>query len=122
MTYTAQDFTNDARDFKSVTAAVAEKLIASQTGEVVFVGRPTCHFCRKFMPKLHQVAKDHQIEVNYLSSEVSGNTEEIEAFRNHYKVQTVPALVYSDQEGTKIVCDSSLEPEEIEAFLNLPIK
>lgn len=80
-----------------------------------FIGRPTCPYCRRFEPKLTQVAKDNQLTVHFLNSEnQDSDTQEL---RTTYDVPTVPGLLVAKSGHVKVVCDSSLSEEAILDFI-----
>lgn len=97
-----------------------EQLLAKHEAKedfILFMGRPTCVFCRRFAPKLAQVAKKQQLLVYYIDSNHFADFEDIQAFRSHYDIKTVPALVVGNSESVKVVCDSSLSPTAIADFI-----
>lgn len=103
--------------FISIDPEKAEQLVQEKAGSIIFVGRPNCPFCQKFIPKLYQVAQDHKLDVYYLYSQDPKFSEEIQAFRNKHGIETVPGLVYAGSQ-TMVRCDSSMTPEEIAEFVH----
>lgn len=102
-----------------IPSSVAEvtSAIASGKDMIVFLGRSSCPYCRRFAPKLAQVATDNQKEVYFVDSENAADTAELAAFRENYQLVTVPALLVSYDQHQRAVCDSSLTPDDILAFL-----
>lgn len=84
---------------------------------ILFLGRPTCSFCRRFAPKLAQVSQEKELTVYYIPSDSLADFEAIQEFRASNKIQTVPALVVGNAGSVKVVCDSSLSPSEIADFI-----
>lgn len=117
MSQEVQSFLDLVKDFKEVTPEEADTLLSTKEGTVVFIGRPTCPYCRKFAPKLHQVSKELNIDVYFTNSEHPDHTDALTAFRNKYNVPTVPGLLYAGSEGVSTRCDSSMSPEEITTFV-----
>lgn len=102
-----------------IPSSVAEvtSAIASGKDMIVFLGRSSCPYCRRFAPKLVQVATDNQKEVYFVDSENAADAAELAAFRENYQLVTVPALLVSYDQHQRAVCDSSLTPDDILAFL-----
>ncbi|WP_165329424.1 thioredoxin family protein [Streptococcus tangpeifui] len=100
-----------------ISAAEARNRIAAQEKFILFIGRPTCPFCRRFAPKLGQAVQETGAAVAYLNSEDMSQIEDIQALRNRYGVATVPGLLVSQNGSVKVVCDSSLTPEDIKDFM-----
>ncbi|VGQ41964.1 thioredoxin [Streptococcus pyogenes] len=102
-----------------IPSSVAEvtSAIASGKDMIVFLGRSSCPCCRRFAPKLAQVATDNQKDVYFVDSENAADAAELAAFRENYQLVTVPALLVSYDQHQRAVCDSSLTPDDILAFL-----
>lgn len=102
-----------------IPSSVAEvtSAIASGKDMIVFLGRSSCPYCRRFAPKLAQVATDNQKEVYFVDSENAADAAELAAFRENYQLVTVAALLVSYDQHQRAVCDSSLTPDDILAFL-----
>ncbi|AKI36122.1 TPA: thioredoxin domain-containing protein [Streptococcus pyogenes] len=104
-------------NFISSSVAEVTSAIASGKDMIVFLGRSSCPYCRRFAPKLAQVATDNQKEVYFVDSENAADAAELAAFRENYQLVTVPALLVSYDKHQRAVCDSSLTPDDILAFL-----
>ncbi|VGQ65273.1 bacteriocin transporter [Streptococcus pyogenes] len=102
-----------------IPSSVAEvtSAIASGKDMIVFLGRSSCPYCRRFAPKLAQVATDNQKDVYFVDSENAADAAELAAFCENYQLVTVPALLVSYDQHQRAVCDSSLTPDDILAFL-----
>ena len=103
--------------FTQVSAQEAQKGIDEETGYVLFIGRPTCSYCRRFAPKLAQVARESALTVHYLKSDDPADAEGINALRQKYNVTTVPGFLVGDKGVARVICDSSLAVEEISLFI-----
>ena len=100
--------------FKETHPKDADELLEAKAGNIVFIGRETCPYCRKFVRKLNPLADEYDLTVHYVHSQHPEYEDEVELLREKYDVPTVPGLLYSSETAGLIVkCDSSLEPEEI---------
>ena len=63
--------TSFASFFTEITAQEAKKCLEVAEGFILFIGRPSCPYCRRFEPKLTQVAKDNQLTVYFVNSEAA---------------------------------------------------
>lgn len=112
-------FLEEVKVFNAVTAEEAEALLKIK-GSILFIGRETCPYCRKFVRKLSPLAVEHDFTVNYLHSQPADGQEAVDALRDKYEVPTVPGFLYVEEEGKVTVkCDSSLSPEEILEIIKL---
>ena len=110
-------FEEAVKDFEAVSAQAARERIDSKEKFILFIGRPTCPFCRRFAPKLAQAAQESGNAVAYLNSEDADQLEAITELRKRYGVATVPGLLVAQNGAVKVVCDSSLEVEDIIEFM-----
>ncbi|MCQ9209770.1 thioredoxin domain-containing protein [Granulicatella seriolae] len=109
-------FLEDIKDFEKITASQAEELFTKED-VVIFIGRATCPFCRKFAPKISAVAKSSHRKVYFIDSEDTLDVNSLKYFRQTYSIPTVPGLIVAKNGSVKVVCDSSLNEEEITAFI-----
>ncbi|ABF32867.1 TPA: thiol reductase thioredoxin [Streptococcus pyogenes] len=114
---TSMTFEEIVANFIPSSIAEVTSAIASGKDMIVFLGRSSCPYCRRFAPKLAQVATDNQKEVYFVDSENAADAAELAAFRENYQLVTVPALLVSYDQHQRAVCDSSLTPDDILAFL-----
>lgn len=91
------------------------QLIDSQKTAIVFLGKPSCSYCRRFVAKLSTVSLNKQLTVRFTDS---SNKAALKDFREQHSIKTVPALLNILQGKIKFVCNSKLSEEEIEAFLS----
>lgn len=56
---TVEEYENNVKDFKRVDMAQVKDLIAKQDNQdrVMYIGRPTCYYCRQFSPDLKDFNK-----------------------------------------------------------------
>lgn len=112
-----QLFLEQVAAFNEVTPLQAEELIQAKAGNIVFIGRETCPYCRRFAEKLSKVAKELSLTINFLHSQKGAHLSETQSLRDKYGVPTVPCLIYSDEQGIKVKCDSTMSEAEIAVFV-----
>ncbi|MCR8968851.1 hypothetical protein [Facklamia sp. 7083-14-GEN3] len=110
------DFNEAVKHFKKIDSKEAFDLVEAKEGNLIFVGRETCPYSRLFVGKLAEAAVTNDLPVYFLHSQNQNDLEGTQKFRERYDVVTVPGLIYSDQNRTETVCDSSLKVEEIIDF------
>ena len=112
-----EQFFEDIKGLEEISIKKAEELTEKEERFVLFLGRPTCPYCRKFAPKIGHVSREYAIPVYFINSENTDELASIQAYRNKYGVKTVPGLVVSKASSVKVVCDSSLSEEAILEFI-----
>lgn len=118
--FTVNEFEEEVRDFQEITASVAQEMLADGEEKLVFIGRPTCPFCRKYLPKLKQALGEDVQNTYYLNSEQTATDDALSDFRFEVGAKTVPSLVYVGGENIfkNLNADSSNSVEEISQAIN----
>ena len=116
---TEQTYQQAVQQFQSTTAEQASALLAAaDQSVVVYIGRQTCPYCRKFAPKLAAVAAETGVPVYYVDSVPSKDATQLAALREQYGVATVPGLVVNHRGQVTVKCDSSLSEQAIAALIH----
>lgn len=107
-------FLEQVRAFTEVTPEAADELLTVKEGNIVFIGRETCPYSRRFAETLTDLVKEYNLDINFLHSKKPDYEDEIQEFRDKYDVPTVPGFLYSSESaGILVKCDSSMNAEEI---------
>ena len=105
-------YKENIKSFKVVESKEADKLLENENLSVVYIGRETCPFCRKFAKKLSSLTNKINTDIYYVNSDnLSDN--EVKSFREKYNVLTVPGFIVSKNKEVKVRCDSSTPEDEI---------
>ncbi|MBM7643607.1 thioredoxin [Streptococcus loxodontisalivarius] len=82
----------------SINAQQLQSLIDDKEDFILYMGRPTCPYCRAFLPNLIRALKESKTKIYYIDSEKYAGAS-LQAFRDKYQLSTVPNLtVYHNQE------------------------
>ncbi|GAA5410267.1 conjugal transfer protein TraF [Streptococcus uberis] len=111
------DFQEAVSGFEEISISTLEQKLNSEDTIIVFFGRSTCPYCRRFTPKLAQVAQENALQVYFIDTDNLADFEDIQGFRYQYGIKTVPGLLVGNTESVEVVCDSSLSPTEIATFI-----
>ncbi len=104
--------------FEKIDAAKAQELLKGEAEAVLYVGKAVCPFCQTFVKKLKDVAEATATTIYYVNSVEADDMEGITALRNEYTIPTVPGFIYTKGDTVRVKCDSSMDEEEIKAFMN----
>ena len=105
-------YEEDIKAFKKVLSTQADELLTNEDKAVVYIGRATCPFCRKFASKLSSLANKVDTTIYYVNSE-DYLDDGISTFRNKYNIVTVPGFIVHKNGEVEVRCDSSTPENEI---------
>lgn len=109
-------YKEDVAQFKKVLSTEADKILSDENLAVVFIGRETCPYCRKFAKKLSGLVDEINTTIYYVdSNNLSDN--ELSSFREKYNIVTVPGFIVGKNGEIKVRCDSSTPEDEILAMI-----
>lgn len=101
-------YANAIESFNELTVVEAGSKISAGEEFLLFVGRPTCEWCRKLAPSLQEVSESRGITVYYLDSTNTETDSELANFRDLYDISTVPAVILFKVDGSLIKLDIDL--------------
>lgn len=105
-------YEEDIKSFEKVLSTTADQLLSNEELAIVYIGRATCPFCRKFARKLSGLASEINSTIYYVESDNASDSE-INSFREKYNIVTVPGFIVSKNGEVKVRCDSSTPEEEL---------
>lgn len=75
---TVEEYENNVKDFKRVDMAQVKDLIAKQDNQdrVMYIGRPTCYYCRQFSPDLKDFNKIDKGKLLYFNIDAEKDAHE----------------------------------------------
>ncbi|MHC5267906.1 DUF6568 family protein [Enterococcus sp. LJL98] len=111
-------YEENTANFTIIDSKKAEEMIKEKQEAVIYIGRPTCSFCRMFVQKLKVVADQTQTDIYYIESSNIADDQNISDFRMKYQIPTVPGLLYTNEGVVKVKCHSAMPEEEIRQFIN----
>ena len=100
-------YANAVGSFYELTVDEVGSKISAGEEFLLFVGRPTCEWCRKLAPSLQEVSENRGLTIFYLDSTATETDPELSNFRDLYDIPTVPAVVLfrSDKSFSKLDID-----------------
>lgn len=110
-------YEEDIASFKKITASEADILLNEKDLAVVYIGRESCPFCRKFAKKLASLSDKILTTIYYVDSD-DYLDDNINEFRNKYSINTVPGFIVSKEKEIDVRCDSGTPEEEILAMIH----
>lgn len=92
----------------------AEAMAKEKAGEdfYLYIGRPTCRWCRKLLPSMAEVFVRRGVDLYYLNSTDTATDETLAAFRDRHGVKTVPTVFHFAGEGDPLRLEVDLELDE----------
>lgn len=81
-------YKEDVSLFTKILSGEADKLLSNENLAVVYIGKETCPYCRKFAKKLSGLVNEINTTIYYVNSDnLSDN--EIKLFREKYNIYVV---------------------------------
>ncbi|TCD45982.1 thioredoxin [Streptococcus sp. X16XC17] len=77
----------------SITLSELRNKLAQKESFFLYVGRPTCPYCRKFQPNLDKAMEETQVSVYYLNTDEE-EAKDITDFVDSQGIETIPHLTY----------------------------
>lgn len=107
------------QNFQELSAADVEERLEKGEKTILFIGKPVCPFCQKFVPKLDKVRQENDLTIHYLNSLETQTNPAIKALRDKMEVPLVPQVVTIDGENmfTNLKIDSSASEETLTELL-----
>ena len=109
-------YDDDISSFNKVLSTEAADLLSRESLAVVYIGRGTCPYCRKFAKKLSGLVPKMNTTVYYVDSS-NALDPDINSFREQYDIVTVPGFIVSKNGKIDVRCDSSTPEDELLAML-----
>ena len=113
------NYEEDIKEFIEITAEELERKLAAGEEAIVYIGKPVCPYCRKFVPKLDKVRKEKGLTIHYVNSQDTPTNPALQSIRAKMGVALVPSMVTVDGPGrfTNLNIDSGTSEEELTAIL-----
>ena len=80
-------------NLKEITIKEYRDLIKNEETFAVEIMRTTCSHCTEFKPKLEQIAKDYDIEINYINLS-NENKDEADSFYDELSISGTPTVIF----------------------------
>lgn len=119
MNHSQEEYEEIVKNFTELTADEVEDRLKKGEETILFIGKPVCPFCQKFIPKLNHVAEQNNLDIYYLNSIDTETTPEIRALRDRMDIPTVPQVVTIDGKDsfTNLNIESSTSEEKLTELL-----
>lgn len=107
------------KNFTELTIDEVEDRLKKGKKTILFIGKPVCPFCQKFVPKLNHVAEQNNLNIYYLNSIDTQTIPAIKSLRDRMDIPTVPQVITIDGEDsyTNLQIDSSTSEERLTELL-----
>ena len=112
-----EEYRESIKKFVSTTVEKINEKLNNNEDFILYIGRETCPFCRRFVKKLDALVDEKGWKIFYINSIDPNQTDEIAEFRSTHNIPTVPGFMVHKNGNAEVVCDSSLPAEEISAFV-----
>lgn len=108
-----ETYLEQIKTFEEISPVKGIELL-EQEGTIIYIGRKTCPYCRRFVNKLSKVAQARQYKIYLIDSESEKyDFEDIQSFREQFNIPTVPGFLVKQDSDVAVRCDSSMTEEEI---------
>ena len=114
-----QQYNETVANFIELTAEEVEARLANGEETILYIGKPVCPYCQRFVPKLNNVREENNLTVHYLNSLETETVPAIKALRNKMEVPLVPQVVTIDGKDrfTNLHIDSGASEEKLTELL-----
>ena len=109
-------YKEDVSLFTKILSGEADKLLSNEDLAVIYIGRETCPYCRKFAKKLSGLVSEINSTIYYVDSNNLSDSE-LSSFREKYNIVTVPGFIVGKNGEIEVRCDSSTPEDEILAMI-----
>lgn len=115
-------YANAVESFDELTVSEANSKVSEREEFLLFVGRPTCEWCRRVAPSLQEVSEDLNLAIFYLDSTDTETESDLANFRDRYDIPTVPAIVLFKEDGSFTKIEINLQSENMTEELSSSLK
>lgn len=92
--------------------------ISNNESFFIYIGRPTCPYCRTFMPKLEEILLETNKPIFYYNTQApASKKQQIRDFLRSLNVYYVPTILFFDNGNIKFSYNCA-DNEQIEKFTN----
>ncbi|MCR1949928.1 MULTISPECIES: thioredoxin domain-containing protein [unclassified Clostridium] len=105
-------YEENIKSFNKILSIEADDLLNNEDKAIVYIGRSTCPYCRKFAKKLSELASKVTTPIHYVDSS-NHLDNELREFRDKYNIVTVPGFIVHKNGEIEVRCDSSTPEDEI---------
>ena len=109
-------YKEDVSLFTNILSDEADKLLSNEDLAVIYIGRETCPYCRKFAKKLSGLVGKINTTIYYVDSNNLSDSE-LSSFREKYNIVTVPGFIVGKNGEIQVRCDSSTPEDEVLAMI-----
>ena len=109
-------YKEDVSLFTKILSEEADKLLFNEDLAVIYIGRETCPYCRKFAKKLSGLVGKINTTIYYVDSNNLSDSE-LSSFREKYNIVTVPGFIVGKNGEIQVRCDSSTPEDEVLAMI-----
>ena len=114
-----KEYEKNVRDFKKINANQLNSKIENEEKYIVYFGRPTCPYCRDFVPYLNEIATNNKLVIYYVNTDNTESDADLKKLRKDLKIERVPSLLKIEKtnESDQISYFGMNQLDNLEAFL-----